>query len=304
LPTLEPILYLIKHGHSHPVLQEAANYYRSAFSPGITEINQAENDLLVDAMYGRLTAEEQARRIWKQVCSPYIYYQSRRYSRGVILKGNIEYSGKPGEQWLYPEQVDDLEHKDVVYTAYWKELSEAFEEWFNTHFDNRATLTGAPIVGKTSSFNFTLNFTLDPQSLPMFTEADERYIEVWRRQGSWGMPFLAYRDPDAPEWAQRTHRRSHTPEENEEHLRSQLKHFRSQIRFFVRVCEAIAQNPIEQPTGEYQPRKQTRLISHPRQSEQDAINEFAAKLVHSPQAVCSPRAHEIGLPRDQASAAS
>jgi hypothetical protein len=53
---------------------------------------------------------------------------------------------------------------------------------------------------------------------------------------------------------------------------------RERLRWLLILCDGVARKPIKVASGEQQPR--TRHIVHPRQAEQDALNEFAGKLVH------------------------
>ena len=58
---------------------------------------------------------------------------------------------------------------------------------------------------------------------------------------------------------------------------------RERLRWLVVLCEGVSRDPILVTSGEQQPKMLTRHILHPRQSEQDALNEFAGKLVHPPE---------------------
>jgi hypothetical protein len=56
-----------------------------------------------------------------------------------------------------------------------------------------------------------------------------------------------------------------------------------QHRWLSVMCEGLAADPIEVPTANQRPNMRTHIIHHGRQAEQDALNEFAAKLVHPAQ---------------------
>jgi hypothetical protein len=59
---------------------------------------------------------------------------------------------------------------------------------------------------------------------------------------------------------------------------SAIELLRERLRWLLILCDGVSRKPIMVASGEQQPG--TRHIVHPRQTEQDALNEFAGKLVH------------------------
>jgi hypothetical protein len=57
---------------------------------------------------------------------------------------------------------------------------------------------------------------------------------------------------------------------------------RQRLHFLDLLCEALYKEPVLVPSGEQKPRTRTRHIVHSAQTYQDALNEFASKLVHPP----------------------
>jgi hypothetical protein len=83
---------------------------------------------------------------------------------------------------------------------------------------------------------------------------------------------------------------------------------RERLRWLVVLCDGVSKDPILVTSGEQQPSIRTRHILHPRQTEQDALNEFAGKLVHPPERhvahVRMPQAyHQVKLAAPSASTA-
>jgi hypothetical protein len=58
---------------------------------------------------------------------------------------------------------------------------------------------------------------------------------------------------------------------------------RLRLQFLVWLCEGLYKNPVLVLSGEQQPRRRTRHIVHQSQTQQDALNEFAAQLVNPPE---------------------
>jgi TraM recognition site of TraD and TraG len=59
-----------------------------------------------------------------------------------------------------------------------------------------------------------------------------------------------------------------------------LDKLRQRLRWLWILYDGLAKDPVLIPSGEQQPRMRTRHIVHPAQTQQDALNEFAAKLVN------------------------
>jgi hypothetical protein len=74
-----------------------------------------------------------------------------------------------------------------------------------------------------------------------------------------------------------------TKAEFEKHRDEYLSMFacaRLRLQFLVWLCEGLYKSPVMVASGEHQPNMRTRQIVHQPQSQQDALNEFMAELVH------------------------
>ena len=90
--------------------------------------------------------------------------------------------------------------------------------------------------------------------------------------------------------------------------RAALELLRERLRWLVVLCDGVSKDPILVPSGEQQPKIQTRHILHARQTEQDALNEFAGKSRESSRAARGARSdapayHQVKLAPPSASVA-
>jgi hypothetical protein len=58
---------------------------------------------------------------------------------------------------------------------------------------------------------------------------------------------------------------------------------RDRLRWLLVLCDGVSRDPILVTSGEQEPRRRPHHIVHSRQNQQDALDEFAGKLVHPPE---------------------
>jgi hypothetical protein len=112
-------------------------------------------------------------------------------------------------------------------------------------------------------------FRLNPVFFPFVYARDTRLIRSTRGQNMDGL-FTWRFTQDLPTLD--------TPPTDDE--LSVLAAVRGRVRWIVTLCDGLSAGPIIVPSGQMRSRMTTRLVVHPHQAEQDALNEFAAKLVH------------------------
>jgi len=59
-----------------------------------------------------------------------------------------------------------------------------------------------------------------------------------------------------------------------------LNAIEQRLQWIVPLCDGLSAHPITEPSGIIRPRMTTRIVVHPSQPQQDALNEFAAQLVN------------------------
>jgi hypothetical protein len=159
-----------------------------------------------------------------------------------------------------------------------EELRTRLKEWLGVHSSHLASF-------------------LAGEDLPAFQQADTALVDYAIRHwwSAMGPQVKAPYDRSRTQFmwhGQDARYRSHIPDERplsdiREQMSVVLRRLREHLAYVYRwsdiLCQGLAAHPTVVATSTQVPRETTRHIVHPRQTEQDALNEMASRLAHPPE---------------------
>ena len=282
-PTRQPIERLLVTRHNNPAVADAAAvlfpkregvYYVGV---GIDPEDEYIRQLFVDAMDGNLSSDDLKDRILELL---YAFSEGCRCDRPF---GNYHYGGnlarytykayptplqpdrEIGEMWRWDSKRVDL-----------AEVKARLRAWLEVHLKYKEDFLDGVTPHKISGVAVRHPLNPDPinhirmfppgepiNAADAFLGADNKLLRFALRHARCEEPELSKEMTDP-----------------ESYRRQSIAIFRERLRCILVVCEGLIREPILEVSGQERDRYRQVVINHPEQNEQDALTEFAGKLVN------------------------